>query len=72
MINRESPPIQKRKVEESIDTILPESLDSGQPILITPESWEEKKRRLTERAKQIEATKRPSRTYGLESSRPHN
>jgi antitoxin ParD1/3/4 len=40
---------QKRKVEERIDTLLLEGLDSGQPIPVTPEFWEEKKRRLTER-----------------------
>ena len=40
---------QKRKVEELIDTVLLEGLDSGQPIPVTPEFWEEKKRRLTER-----------------------
>ena len=40
---------QKRKVEERIDTLLLEGLDSGQPIPVTPEYWEEKKRRLTER-----------------------
>jgi antitoxin ParD1/3/4 len=40
---------QKRKVEERIDTLLLEGLDSGQPIPVTSEYWEEKKRRLTER-----------------------
>jgi antitoxin ParD1/3/4 len=40
---------QKRKVEERVDTLLLEGLDSGQPIPVTPEFWEEKKRRLTER-----------------------
>ena len=40
---------QKRKVEERIDTLLLEGLDSGQPIPVTPEYWDEKKRRLTER-----------------------
>ena len=40
---------QKRKVEERIDTLLLEGLDSGQPIPVTAEYWEEKKRRLTER-----------------------
>jgi antitoxin ParD1/3/4 len=40
---------QKRKVEGRIDTLLLEGLDSGQPIPVTPEFWEEKKRRLTER-----------------------
>jgi antitoxin ParD1/3/4 len=40
---------QKRKVEERSDTLLLEGLDSGQPIPVTAEYWEEKKRRLTER-----------------------
>jgi antitoxin ParD1/3/4 len=40
---------QKRKVEERIDTLLLEGLDSGKPIPVMPEYWEEKKRRLTER-----------------------
>ena len=40
---------QKRKVEQRIDALLLEELDSGQPISVTPEYWEEKKRRLTER-----------------------
>jgi antitoxin ParD1/3/4 len=40
---------QKRRVEERIDTLLLEGLDSGQPIPVTAEYWEEKKRRLTQR-----------------------
>lgn len=40
---------QKRKVEERIDTLLLEGLESGEPIPVTKEYWEEKKRRLTER-----------------------
>jgi antitoxin ParD1/3/4 len=40
---------QKRKAEERIDALLLEGLDSGSPIPVTPEYWEEKKRRLTER-----------------------
>ncbi len=40
---------QKRKVEERIDALLLEGLDSGQPIAVSPEYWEAKKRRLTER-----------------------
>ena len=40
---------QKRTVEERIDVLLLEGLDSGQPIPVTPEYWEAKKRRLTER-----------------------
>ena len=40
---------QKRKAEERIDALLLEGLDSGQPIPVTPDYWEEKKRKLTER-----------------------
>jgi antitoxin ParD1/3/4 len=40
---------QKRKVEERIDALLLEGLDSGDPIPVTTEYWEEKKRRLTQR-----------------------
>jgi antitoxin ParD1/3/4 len=40
---------QKRKVEERIDALLLEGLDSGKPIAVTQEYWEEKKRKLTER-----------------------
>ena len=40
---------QKRKAEERIDALLLEGLDSGPPLPVTPEYWEEKKRKLTER-----------------------
>ena len=40
---------QKRKAEERIDALLLEGLDSGQPLPVTSEYWEEKKRKLTER-----------------------
>ena len=40
---------QKRKVEERIDAMLLEGLDSGEPIAVTQEYWDGKKRRLTER-----------------------
>jgi antitoxin ParD1/3/4 len=40
---------QKRKMEERIDALLLEGLDSGEPIPVTPEYWEEKKRKLAER-----------------------
>ena len=41
---------QKRKAEVRIDALLLEGLDSAQPIPVTPDYWEEKKRKLTERA----------------------
>jgi antitoxin ParD1/3/4 len=40
---------QKRMLDERIDSLLLEGLDSGQPIPVTQEYWEEKKRKLTER-----------------------
>ena len=40
---------QKRKLEERIDALLLEGLDSGEPIPVTNEYWEEKKRKLTAR-----------------------
>lgn len=40
---------QKRTVEERIDALLLEGLDSGKPITVTKEYWDEKKRKLTER-----------------------
>ena len=39
----------KRKIEERIDALLVEGLDSGQPIPVTPEYWDAKRRKLTER-----------------------
>jgi antitoxin ParD1/3/4 len=40
---------QKRKSEERIDALLLEGIDSGEPIPMTEEYWEAKKRKLTER-----------------------
>ena len=40
---------QKRQAQERIDALLLEGLDSGKPVAVTPEYWEEKKRRLGER-----------------------
>jgi antitoxin ParD1/3/4 len=40
---------QKLKAEERIDALLLEGIDSGEPITVTKEYWEEKKRKLTER-----------------------
>ena len=44
---------QKREVSERIDALLLEGLDSGPPISVTPEYWEEKKRRLTQRLRKV-------------------
>ena len=46
MTNRALPLIQKRNLEERIDTLLLEGLDSGQPITVTAQYWNEKKRQL--------------------------
>lgn len=40
---------QKRKTEERLDALLLEGLHSGDPVPVTQEYWEEKKRKLTER-----------------------
>ena len=40
---------QRRKVEERLDALLLDGLTSGESIAVTPEYWEEKKRRLVER-----------------------
>ena len=40
---------QKRRAEERIDALLLEGVNSGDPVTVTPEYWEEKKRRLVER-----------------------
>jgi antitoxin ParD1/3/4 len=40
---------QKRRLEERIDGLLLEGLNSGEPIEVTPEYWESKKRKLTEK-----------------------
>ncbi len=37
----------KRKAEERLETLLREALDSGKPITVTPEYWENKKASLT-------------------------
>ncbi len=40
---------EKCKAEERIDALLLEGLASGEPIPVTKEHWEEKKRKLTAR-----------------------
>jgi antitoxin ParD1/3/4 len=40
---------QKRKVEQRIDMLLLEGLESGAPVQPSPEYWQQKKRRLAER-----------------------
>lgn len=43
---------QKRKVQEKLETLLLEGLDSGQPIEITPEFWEKKRKELMARLRE--------------------
>jgi antitoxin ParD1/3/4 len=40
---------QRRRAEERINALLREGLSSGEPIEVTPEYWEAKRRRLAER-----------------------
>jgi antitoxin ParD1/3/4 len=40
---------QRRKAEERIDALLLEGLDAGEPMPVSKEYWEEKKRKLAER-----------------------
>ena len=40
---------QKQRTEDKLETLLLEGLESGEPIEITPEFWENKRKRLVER-----------------------
>jgi antitoxin ParD1/3/4 len=40
---------QKRAAQEKLEVLLLEGLDSGEPIEVTPEYWERKRRELIER-----------------------
>jgi antitoxin ParD1/3/4 len=40
---------QKRRAEEKLEALLLESLNSGEPIAISPEYWEKKRQQLIER-----------------------
>ena len=42
-------PDQRRKAEERIDALLLEGLDSGEPIPVNQDYWDEKKPKLAER-----------------------
>ena len=44
---------QKRRADDRIDALLLEGLESGEPIPVTKEYWEEKKRKLTERLSKV-------------------
>jgi antitoxin ParD1/3/4 len=43
---------QKRQAEERLDALLLEGLNSGEPIPVTREYWEAKRRKLTDRMSQ--------------------
>ena len=45
-------------VEERLDTLLREGINSGESIPVTPEYWEMKKRKLTERHRETVVTPR--------------
>jgi antitoxin ParD1/3/4 len=40
---------QKRRIEERLEALLLEGLNSGKPIAVTPEYWEKKHQQLIER-----------------------
>lgn len=47
----------KRKVQEKLETLLLEGLDSGPPIEITPEFWERKCKELMTRLREMKKTR---------------
>ena len=47
---------QKRRAEEQLEDLLLEGIQSGKPIEITPQYWEQKRRRLVERQKGMKRT----------------
>ena len=48
----------KRKAEERLEAFLIEGLDSGEPIEVTSEYWERKRRELVARVEEIKKQKR--------------
>ena len=44
---------QKRKVEEKLEALLLEGLNSGEPIEVTEAFWNEKRRQLLERHRKV-------------------
>jgi antitoxin ParD1/3/4 len=48
----------KRKAEERLEALLIEGLDSGDPIEITPEYWERKRRELVARVEEMRKQKK--------------
>lgn len=49
----------ERRRGERVDALLLEGLNSGTPIEVTPEYWETKKRKLTERLSRANGNQRP-------------
>jgi antitoxin ParD1/3/4 len=49
---------QDRAVQERLERLLLEGLESGDPIEVTPEFWERKKKELIARAKGLKAKKK--------------
>jgi len=48
----------KRKAEERLEKLLIEGLDSGEPIEVTPEYWERKRRKLVARVQEMRKQKK--------------
>lgn len=48
---------QQRRADDKLTALLLEGLNSGQPIEVTPEYWEKKRRQLVER--HLERSKKP-------------
>ena len=42
---------QKRRIEEKLELMLVEGIESGDPIPVTPEFWEQRRKRIIERYK---------------------
>ena len=51
----------KRKVQEKLESLLLEGLDSGAPIEITPEFWEKKREELMARLREKQKTREEAR-----------
>ena len=47
---------QKRRARAKLEALLLEGINSGEPIEATPEYWEAKRRRITERTKKARAS----------------
>lgn len=61
---------QRRRSDEKIDALLLESLASGEPIEVTPEYWEAKRRKLAERLPKANTGEKKSRRSSSRRQRP--